>query len=130
MPVSMLRDAFQTAQDDPELQEQVEKAINAFTGINDAIEDIDASLSLAPRFLDRQLKEFVPVLLATGGSLQLAVDHLVCTKVIRRMNERYNIQKAQRGDFNRRLEEIWGDNRLGTYSATRATAMLNVHSDR
>jgi len=130
VPVSMLRDAFQTAQDDPELQEQVEKAINAFTGINDAIEDIDASLSLAPRFLDRQLKEFVPVLLATGGSLQLAVDHLVCTKVIRRMNERYNIQKAQRDDFNRRLEEIWGDNRLGTYSATGATVMLNVHSDR
>lgn len=129
VPVSMLRDAFNAAQDDTKLQEQVKTAERTFIEVNDVIEDIDASLSLAPRFF-RQLETFVPTLLATGGDLQLAVDHLVCTKVIRRMNERYNIQKAQKGDFNRRLEEIWGDNRLGTYSATRATAMLNVQSDR
>lgn len=125
VPVSMLREAFRTAQDDQDVQDEVKRATTVFTEINDAVVDIDDSLSLAPRFY-RQLEAFVPVLLATGGDLQIAVDHLVCTKVIQRMNERYNIQKAQKGQFNRMLEELWGDHRIGTYSVTAATAMLNA----
>lgn len=129
VPVSVLRDAFDNAQRDPALVEHVATITQAFTDINEAVVQIDPSLSLAPRFY-RQLEAFVPVLLAAGGDLQLAADHLVCTKVIRRMNERYNIQRTERGSFNRSLEEIWGAYRLGNYAATSATDMLGAQVDR
>jgi hypothetical protein len=129
VPVSMLREAFDRAQQDPSLRDGIDTVTRAFAEINEAVVKIDPSLSLAPRFY-RQLEAFVPVLLASGGDLQLAADHLVCTKVIRRMNERYNIQRADRGTFNQSLEQIWGDYRLGDYSATTATEMLGVRLDR
>jgi hypothetical protein len=129
VPVTMLRAAFYRAQQDPGLREGLATLTKAFTDINQAVVKLDPSLSLAPRFY-RQLEAFVPVLLASGGDLQLAADHLVCTKVIRRMNERYNIQRADRGTFNQSLQQIWGDYRLGDYAATAATEMLGARVDR
>lgn len=129
VPAGMLREAFEHAQQNPGLQDHVATISKAFAEINQAVVKIDPSLSLAPRFY-RQLGAFVPVLLAAGGDLQLAADHLVCTKVLRRMNERYNIQRAEKGSLNHSLEAIWGDYGLGDYSTTTATTMLGARVDR
>jgi hypothetical protein len=129
VPYRLLRDAFVAAQELSQHKEAVTTATRAFEDINDALVSMDASLSLAPRFY-RQLEAFVPVLLAAGGNLGLAVDHLVCSKVIRRMNERYNIRAAEKADFDAKLATLWGDLALGSYTNSNAKAMLSARSTR
>lgn len=41
--------------------------------------------------LDRQVKSFVPVVMAADGTLTEAMDHLVCTKVVRKLEDRFGI---------------------------------------
>lgn len=58
--------------------------------------------------LERQLERFVPVVLDAGGSTTEAVDHLVATKLVRKLEDRFGVRPE---DLNRLADEIeltWG----------------------
>jgi hypothetical protein len=60
-----------------------------FRLILDVLEDFDDELSWGPR-ITRQIRRFVPTVVAAGGSLGLAVDHLLYTKLTRRLRDSFS----------------------------------------
>lgn len=129
LPYEALHNAFDEAKENPTLRQAAETAEQVFHQVNQAILDLDPSLSLAPRFY-RQLKSFIPVLVGSGGTLTVGIDHLICSKVVRRMNERYNIQKGERNQFNQAMSSVWADFGLDDYAGSRVKTMLSARSDR
>ena len=59
--------------------------------------------------LERQLSAFVPVVLASGGSLAQAVDHLITTKILRqgKVVGRYDTTKDDVSQLLDALEQSW-----------------------
>ncbi|MFM4793447.1 AAA family ATPase [Aeromonas veronii] len=59
--------------------------------------------------LERQLAAFIPVVLAAGGSLGQAVDHLITTKILRsgKVVGRYDTTKDDVNQLIEALEETW-----------------------
>ncbi|SDM92007.1 AAA domain (dynein-related subfamily) [Lentzea albidocapillata subsp. violacea] len=53
--------------------------------------------------LERQLESFVPVVLGAGGTTTEAVDHLVATKLVRKLEDRFGVRPEE---LNRLAEEI------------------------
>lgn len=119
-----LNNAFRTAELKPENRSNTDKSEKIFAGLRQVIADIDKGLALGPRF-DRQRKAFVPIIIETGGTLGLAVDHLVSSKFIRRMNENYKITSTHKKKLSDSLERVWRDNALGDYSDTKSFELLN-----
>jgi hypothetical protein len=60
-----------------------------FRLILDVLEDFDDELSWGPR-ITRQIHRFVPTVVAAGGSMGLAVDHLLYTKLTRRLRDGFS----------------------------------------
>jgi hypothetical protein len=124
LPARHLRSAFDRAISDPGLRAQTQQARDAFADVNRELLEIDASLALSPRFF-RQLDVLAPVLLACGGTIELGVDHLTTSKIVRRMNERFNIQESHRTRFDKALASIWAEHSLAGYEGTRAARQLS-----
>jgi hypothetical protein len=57
--------------------------------------------------LDRQVERFVPVVLASGGSLTEAVDHLVATKLARKLVDRFGVRADHLVDLAVNIEAAW-----------------------
>jgi hypothetical protein len=60
-----------------------------FQLILNVLEDFDDELSWGPR-ITRQIRRFVPTVVAAGGSMGLAVDHLLYTKLTRRLRDNFS----------------------------------------
>jgi len=65
------------------------EADDFFRLILDVLEEFDDELSWGPR-ITRQIRRFVPTVVAAGGSMGLAVDHLLYTKLTRRLRDSFN----------------------------------------
>ncbi|MEZ4302309.1 MAG: AAA family ATPase [Polyangiaceae bacterium] len=79
---------------------------------------LDSSLSevLAERFgvgwgnrLERQVSSFVPVVIAAGGDIGEAVDHLLATKILRKIRDRHDTRPEDILALKKRLDSDWGD---------------------
>jgi hypothetical protein len=57
--------------------------------------------------LDRQIDNFVPVIIDSGGSLGEATDHLVATKLLRKLSGRFDINASQLKEFQDHLRQVW-----------------------
>lgn len=59
--------------------------------------------------LDKQLRRFVPVVIEAGGSIGEAVDHLLSTKILRKVRDRHDISLDDIEALSERLETSWSD---------------------
>lgn len=57
--------------------------------------------------LERQIDRFVPVIIESGGTLGDAADHLVATKLLRKLRGRFDLGAKQLGDFRDHLLNAW-----------------------
>lgn len=57
--------------------------------------------------LERQLGRFVPVVLAAGGTLTEALDHLVATKLVRKLEDRFGVSPDALDGLADDLELVW-----------------------
>jgi hypothetical protein len=57
--------------------------------------------------LDRQIKRFVPVMIAAGGSVAEAADHILTTKVLRPIRHRHDNRPEHLDTLTRLLREEW-----------------------
>lgn len=62
--------------------------------------------------LERQMLSFVPVVLAAGGTLTEAVDHILATKLLRKIRDRHDTRPEDLEALRVTVEEAWS--RLGT----------------
>jgi len=64
--------------------------------------------------LNKQIETFVPVVRACGGSLTEAVDHLITTKLLRKIRDRHNVLQSSIESMSETLLDVWsaldGDN--------------------
>lgn len=56
---------------------------------------------------ERQLERFAPVVLYGGGSLTEAVDHLVATKLVRKLEDRFGLGPEDLDQLADNIEKLW-----------------------
>lgn len=102
-PVSYqaLMKSFNNAQ-----RQYADKASEGYEFLNDTLADF-----LEQRFkvawgnrLERQMKDFVPVVIAAGGSLGEACDHILATKILRKIRDRHDTPSSDL----RKLKDLLG----------------------
>ena len=59
--------------------------------------------------LERQIDRFVPVVLDSGGGITEAVDHLVATKLVRKLEDRFGIRPEQLERLADNIEIHWDE---------------------
>ena len=57
--------------------------------------------------LERQIDRFIPVIIESGGTLGEAADHLVATKLLRKLRGRFDLGPKQLVDFQDHLRNAW-----------------------
>jgi hypothetical protein len=57
--------------------------------------------------LERQIDRFVPVVLAGGGDLTEAVDHLIATKLVRKLEDRFGVRPEDLESLADNIEIHW-----------------------
>lgn len=57
--------------------------------------------------LERQVERFVPVVLDAGGSTTEAVDHLVATKLVRKLEDRFGVRPEELEQLADEIEVNW-----------------------
>jgi hypothetical protein len=55
--------------------------------------------------LERQIRDFAPVIVAAGGSIAEAVDHIVSTKLLRKLEHRHHVRAADLKRLRKALSE-------------------------
>lgn len=116
-----LREAFAIAQKGREAE--VQKVLDWMRA-----EDGIASL-LDKRFrigwgnrLERDAQQFVPVVVESGGTVGEALDHLLHTKVLRKLKDRHDVRARALEELRTRLEASWKD--FGD-APTRSVALID-----
>ena len=58
---------------------------------------------------ERQAKQFIPVVMAAGGSKEMALDHLLATRVFRngKVTGRYDANMDDLGHIEKALKDAW-----------------------
>lgn len=57
--------------------------------------------------LERDAERFVPVVMAAGGTVSEAMDHLLHTKVLRKLKDRHDVRPKALEDLKGELEKSW-----------------------
>lgn len=99
-----LRSAFARAQ-----EVHAVKAKEAYAFLDGSFADI-----LGRRFgvgwgnrLERQMFDFVPVVMAAGGTVGEAVDHILATKLLRKVRDRHDTRPEDLSALSDRITEAW-----------------------
>jgi MoxR-like ATPase len=72
--------------------------------------------------LEEQLRSFLPVVVAAGGKPGEALDHLVATKILRKLRGRFDLDSDAVDDFRKSLISAW--TAAGWGDAVKARGML------
>lgn len=99
------------------LQEAFEQATDSHgRHVEHAIEFLDSRVrdSLADGFdigwgprLERQMHRYVPVVIAAGGTVGEATDHMLAMRVLRKLGDRHDIRPERVADLKERIRESW-----------------------
>lgn len=101
------------------LTQAFERAKNHYQGeVQNAKEFLNVTLAdfLERRFrvgwgnrLESQMERFIPVVLAAGGSLGEALDHILATKILRKVRDRYDIPVNDFRELKAILDQEWSE---------------------
>ena len=87
------------------------KATKAFVFLNDCLSEILESkfkIGWGNR-LQRQINDYIPVVIAAGGSLTEATDHILATKILRKVRDRHDIQLGDLTELKETIEAYWSE---------------------
>lgn len=74
--------------------------------------------------LERQASDFAPVVIAAGGSVAEAFDHLLATKVLRKLRDRHDTRPDDLSKVKQQLERAWTHAKLDSDPA-KSNALLD-----
>ncbi len=57
--------------------------------------------------LENQLARYLPVVVEAGGNVGEAMDHLLVTKVLRKLRDRYDVRASALEEFSKQLLSAW-----------------------
>ncbi|MEG4501864.1 hypothetical protein QUB05_32390 [Microcoleus sp. F10-C6] len=101
-----LTTAFKEAQ-----KQHQSKATKAFDFLNYYLSEIlESKLKIGwGNRLQRQINDYIPVLIAAGGSLTEATDDILATKILRKVRDRHDIQLEDMTKLKETIEEYWSE---------------------
>lgn len=102
------------------LEEAFAKAVAAQdTAVKEAMQWLDKAPfvnDLQRRFrvgwgnrLEHQLGRYLPIVVESGGSVGEAMDHLLVTKVLRKLKDRHDVRASALEDLRTKLEKAWDE---------------------
>ena len=104
--IAELQAAFETAQQNcGPILKKVTDWMSQGNAMAKALEE-HAAVPLGNR-LDMQLKRYLPVVLAMGGSVGEAMDHVLQTRVLRKVRDRHSIQRDDLEKLQECLQREW-----------------------
>lgn len=124
-PISFneLEKAFATAS-----QDLREEANHARTFLHHNLHDQFARFGVGwGNRLERQVDRFVPVVLQAGGSFTEALDHLVATKLVRKLEDRFGIRPDDLEQLADDIERLW---KLDNESPKKTTERIRKEATR
>lgn len=124
-PISFheLEAAFTTAVQDLQLEVDI---VQKF--LNKSLHDQFARFGVGwGNRLERQLARFVPVVVEAGGSLTEALDHLVATKLVRKLEDRFGLRSEDLDELADNIEALWD---LDSESPSKTTERIRREADR
>ena len=62
--------------------------------------------------LEKQIAHFVPVIVSAGGTVGEATDHVVATKLLRKLRNRHDVRVRQLNDLRTTLQTRWKEGKL------------------
>jgi hypothetical protein len=99
-----LKDAFENAKN-----QYSDKAEKSYQYLEDQLGNV-----LWDRFgvgwgnrLERQMESYVPVVIAAGGSIGEATDHILATKILRKIRDRYDNKADYLRNLRDRIDQSW-----------------------
>lgn len=123
-----LKDAFENAKD-----QYSDEAEEAYQYLEDQLGNV-----LWGRFgvgwgnrLERQMESYVPVVIAAGGSIGEATDHILTTKILRKIRDRYDNNADDLRELKQKIENSWSELIKGEKDAVehKAVRSLGIISD-
>lgn len=76
---------------------------------------------------ERQLERFAPVVLSGGGSLTEAMDHLVATKLVRKLEDRFGVRPEDLDQLADGVEKLW---KLDQEKPEKSIKRIRAEADR
>jgi hypothetical protein len=73
--------------------------------------------------LERQMRDFVPVMVAAGGTVSDATDHILTTKILRKLQGQFDVDQKDIRELQRQLKVTWSA--LGAGSPTQSNRLLD-----
>jgi hypothetical protein len=90
-------------------QEGVQKALAWLRGEDGVAKLLDARFRVGwGNRLERDVEQFVPVVVEAGGTVGEALDHLFASKVLRKLRDRHDVSARGLEELHDRLEASWG----------------------
>lgn len=126
-PISywMLTDTFKEAQ-----RQHHEKAIKVFKFLNESLSEL-----LETKFkigwgnrLQRQIDNYIPVVIVAGGSLTEATDSILATKILRKISVRHDTQPGDLTELKDTIETYWSE--LDAGAPTKSLKILQTELHR
>ena len=102
--VESLKDLFKKAESDYQDESQ-----SAFEYLNDALRsDLETYFGIGwGNRLEKQMNKYIPVVIASGGSIGEGLDHILQTKVLRKVRNRHDTQVEHFEKLNTTIEDTW-----------------------
>jgi hypothetical protein len=94
-----------------EAEEQYQnEAQNAFDYLNDELRgDLETYFGIGwGNRLEKQMKQYIPVVLASGGDVSEGLDHILHTKILRKIRNRHDTQVEHFEKLKSTITESWG----------------------
>lgn len=106
LSVKALQRSFKNAwRDHRELQDQVVRFLRE--NLAQPLTD-DFGIAWGPR-MEQQIRDFAPVVKAAGGSAGEAADHILATRILRRLHGRYTLRAEPLHELRNLIEKRWPD---------------------
>lgn len=96
---------FKKAKEDKKHNENVEKTLRFLKGLR---ESMASTLPLVwGNRLEKQISWYVPVILECGGDVAEAVDHILATRILRKLRDRYDVNAEGLQKLQKSIDEGW-----------------------
>lgn len=101
-----LTSAFKKAQNQYHHQ-----ATKAFRFLNDSLSSVlESKFRIAwGNRLENQMGRYIPVVIAAGGSLTEATDHILATKILRKVRDRHDTQQTDLIEIRDTIKNYWSE---------------------
>ena len=105
---SALRGLFDTA-----CQRHVREAAEANAFVTALEPDLKGKFNIGwGNRLERQITRYAPVIVAAGGTVGEAIDHVVATKLLRKLRNRHDVRVKELQELRTALRSRWKDRKL------------------